>query len=138
MIIGLTTDKQIKKHKGYLPELNYKFRREILSEIKGVKKVVPSDWLITQKFLDKHKIDILISGGDYKNRKFKTKTIHFKRTKSISSSMLRQKAAKILLKKYEKNKIVYIALSVDVLHHGHINLINHAKKIWKNYSWFDN
>ena len=49
LIIGLTTDKQIKKHKGYLPELNYKFRREILSEIKGVKKVVPSDWLITQK-----------------------------------------------------------------------------------------
>ena len=27
-----------------------------------------------------------------------------------------------------KNKIVYIALSVDVLYHGHINLINHAKK----------
>ena len=27
-----------------------------------------------------------------------------------------------------KNKTVYIALSVDVLHHGHINLINHAKK----------
>ena len=102
LIIGLTTDKQIKKHKGYFPELNYKFRREILSEIKGVKKIVPSDWLITQKFLDKHKIDILISGGDYKNRKFKIKTIHFERTKSISSTMLRQKAAKILLKKYEK------------------------------------
>ena len=30
-----------------------------------------------------------------------------------------------------KNKIVYIALSVDVLHHGHINLINHAKKYGK-------
>ena len=27
-----------------------------------------------------------------------------------------------------KNKIVYIGLSVDVLHHGHINLINQAKK----------
>ena len=102
LIIGLTTDKQIKKHKGYFPELNYKFRKEILLEIKGVKKIVPSDWLITQKFLDKHKIDILISGGDYKNRKFKIKTIHFDRTKSISSTMLRQKAAKILLKKYEK------------------------------------
>jgi len=102
LTIGLTKDKQIKKHKGYFPELNYKFRREILSEIKGVKKIVPSDWLITQKFLDKHKIDILISGGDYKNRKFKIKTIHFERTKSISSTMLRQKAAKILLKKYEK------------------------------------
>ena len=30
-----------------------------------------------------------------------------------------------------KNKIVYIALSVDVLHHGHINLINHAHKYGK-------
>ena len=30
-----------------------------------------------------------------------------------------------------KNKIVYIALSVDVLHHGHINLINHAKNMEK-------
>ena len=32
-----------------------------------------------------------------------------------------------------KNKIVYIALSIDLLHHGHINLINHAKKYGKGY-----
>ena len=98
LTIGLTTDKQIKKYKGYLPELDYKFRKEILSEIKGVKKIVPSNWLITQKFLDKHKIDILISGSDYKNRNFKTKTLHFQRTKSISSSILRRKAKNILKK----------------------------------------
>ena len=102
IIIGLTTDKQIKKFKGYYPELSYKFRKEILSEIKGVKKVVPTDWLITQKYLDKHKVDILVSGSDYKNRKFKTKTINFKRTKAISSTLLRKKASKILKKKYEK------------------------------------
>ena len=30
-----------------------------------------------------------------------------------------------------KNKIVYIALSVDVLHHGHITLINQVKKYGK-------
>ena len=102
LIIGLTTDKQIKKFKGYLPELNYKFRKEILNEIKGVDKVVPSNWLITQKFLDKHKIDILISGEDYKNRKFKTKTINFNRTKFISSSMLRKRSARILKNKNEK------------------------------------
>tara|TARA_Y100000591_G_scaffold85042_1_gene71667 strand:+ start:63 stop:449 length:387 start_codon:yes stop_codon:yes gene_type:complete len=96
LIIGLTTDKQIRKFKGYYPELSFKFRKEILLEIKGVKKVVPSNWLITQKFLDKHKIDILISGGDYKKRKFKTKTINFNRTKFISSSILRKKASKIL------------------------------------------
>ena len=57
--------------------MSYKFRKEILSEIKGVKKVVPTDWLITQKYLDKHEVDILVSGSDYKNRKFKTKTINF-------------------------------------------------------------
>jgi len=102
LIIGLTTDKQIKKFKGYLPELNYKFRKEILNEIKGVYKVVPSNWLITQKFLDKHKIDILISGGDYKNRKFKTKTINFNRTNSVSSTILRMKSAKILKNYNEK------------------------------------
>jgi len=96
LTIGLTTDKQIRKFKGYYPELSFKFRKEILSEIKGVKKVVPSNWLITQKFLDKHKIDILISGSDYKKRKFKTKTINFNRTKFISSSILRKKASKIL------------------------------------------
>ena len=99
IIIGLTTDKQIKKFKGYYPELSYKFRKEILSEIKGVKKVVPTDWLIKQKYLDKHKVDILVSGSDYKNRKFKTKTINFKRTKAISSTLLRKKASKILKKK---------------------------------------
>ena len=102
LIIGLTTDKQIKKFKGYLPELNYKFRKEILNEIKGVYKVVPSNWLITQKFLDKHKIDILISGEDYKNRKFKTKTINFNRTNSVSSTILRKKSAKILKNYNEK------------------------------------
>ena len=96
VIIGLTTDKQIRKFKGYSPELTFKLRKEILSEIKGVKKVVPTNWLITQKFLDKHDIDILVSGSDYRQRKFKTKTINFNRTKFISSTMLRKKAAKIL------------------------------------------
>lgn len=102
IIIGLTTDNEIKKFKGYNPELNYRSRREILSEIKGVKKIVASNWLITQKFLDKHKIDILVSGSDYKNRKFKTKTINFKRTKFISSTILRERAARIIKKKYER------------------------------------
>ena len=27
-----------------------------------------------------------------------------------------------------KKKIVYIALSLDIIHHGHVNLINNAKK----------
>ena len=64
----------------------------ILASKSGVRKMI----------LDKHKIDILISGGDYKNRKFKTKTINFNRTSSVSSTMLRKKSAKILKNKNEK------------------------------------
>ena len=30
--------------------------------------------------------------------------------------------------KKNKNKKIYIGLSVDILHHGHINLINKAKQ----------
>ena len=99
VIVGLTKDKEIIKHKKYTPELKYEYRKEILNELKCVKKVVPSNFLITQKFLDKHKIDILVSGGDYRNRKFRTKTINFDRTKNISSTMIRKKATKII-KKY--------------------------------------
>ena len=102
VLIALTKDNQIKKHKGYNPELSYRFRKEILTEIIGVKKVIPSDWLINQKFLDKYKVDIIISGSDYKNRKFQTKSINFKRTKFISSKIIRKKAMKILKKKNEK------------------------------------
>lgn len=102
LIVALTIDKEVKKHKGYFPELSFKSRKEILHEIKGVKKVVPSKWLITQKFLDKHKIDVLISGSDHKDRVFKTKTVVFKRTKFISSSLLRKKASKILKLNNEK------------------------------------
>lgn len=102
LIIGLTTDKQIKKFKGFTPELKYKSRKEILLEIKGVKKVVPSNFHISQKFLDKYEIDILISGSDYKKRKFNTKTINFKRTKFISTTMLRNRSSKIVKINYEK------------------------------------
>ena len=102
VIIALTSDQEVKKSKGYMPELSFKFRREILSEIKGVKKIVASKFIVTQNFLDKHKIDTLISGSDYKKWKFKTKTINFQRTKSISSSLLRKKASKIYSNNNEK------------------------------------
>ena len=89
--IALTTDKEIKKYKGYVPEIKFKFRKEILSSIKFVKKVIPSKWKITENFLKKNKIDIIIRGSDYKREKFKTKTIIFPRTKKISSTIIRKK-----------------------------------------------
>lgn len=91
VIVALTTDKEIRKYKGYFPEIEFKYRKEILSSIKFVNRVIPSSWKITDAFLKKNKIDIIVRGSDYKNEKFKTKTIIFPRTKKISSSIIRKK-----------------------------------------------
>jgi|TARA_B110000259_G_C13820696_1_gene324568 glycerol-3-phosphate cytidylyltransferase len=98
IIVALSTDKEIKKYKGYFPELNFKQRKEIVSSIKYVEKVIPSKWIITNKFLKKNKIDIIIRGGDHKKEKFHIKSIIFPRTKGISSKLIRKKAAKIFSK----------------------------------------
>ena len=89
--VALTTDKEVKKYKGYYPELNYNQRKEIISEFKSVFKVISSKWVISQKFLDKNSINLIVSGSDYNSRKFKTKSINFPRTKAISSSLIRNK-----------------------------------------------
>ena len=62
VIIALTTDEEILKKKGYIPELNFNERSEILLSIKYVDEVIPSNWLINDDFLDLHKIDIDIDG----------------------------------------------------------------------------
>ena len=100
--IALTTDQEIKKNKNYYPELKFEHRKEILEAVKYIKKIIPSNWKITDNFLKKNKVDIFVRGGDYKKEKFKTKTIIFKRTKGISSSIIRKKSMKI----YKKSKII--------------------------------
>ena len=55
VIIGLTRDSEIKKYKGYIPELRFKERREILENIQGVFKVIPSNFYIDKKYLKKNK-----------------------------------------------------------------------------------
>ncbi len=89
--VALTRDKEIKKHKGYIPELKFNHRKEILLSIKYVKRVIPSNFFITENFIKKHKIDFLIHGNDNKNKIQLSKTIIFKRTKGISSTKLRKK-----------------------------------------------
>ena len=98
VIIALTIDKEIKKYKGYIPEIQFKHRREILQSFKNVFKVVPSNFFITDKFLRSLKIDYLIHGNDNKNKISKTKIKIFKRTLGISSTLIRKKACKNLKK----------------------------------------
>ena len=91
VVVALTSDEEVKRNKGYMPELNYSQRKEILNSLIYVHKVVKSKWLITNDFVSKNKIDILIRGSDYKNQKIFKKTIIFPRTKGISSSLIRNK-----------------------------------------------
>lgn len=100
VIVGLTLDKDLKKFKNINPEIKFRNREEILKSIKYVKKVIPSSFILNERFLIKHNIDLVVNGSDYKNRKFKINSIYFNRTKNISSSKIREMAAK----NYEKNK----------------------------------
>ena len=98
VIVALTSDAQIKKFKGYKPELNFSQRKEILKSIIYVNKVIKSNWMIDEKFLKKHKIDFVVHGNDNSNKIKKEKMIIFKRTKGISSSLIRKKSIQILRK----------------------------------------
>ena len=94
IIIGLTKDDEVKKYKGFYPEIKYNFRKEILESIKYVDKVIPSKWNIDDKFLKKNNIDFLIHGTDNANDVNKNKLIIFKRTRGVSSLDLRKKLKK--------------------------------------------
>ena len=90
VIVALTRDIEIKKNKGYYPELNFKSRKEILSSIKYVDRVIPSNFLVNEKYLKKNKIDILIHGTDSPHGiKNKNKLIILPRTKGISTTHLK-------------------------------------------------
>ena len=51
VIVALTTDKEIKKFKGYKPEMSFAQRKEILKSIRYVNKVVASKFTLNDKFL---------------------------------------------------------------------------------------
>ena len=44
VIIGLTTDEEIISKKGYQPELDFEYRKEVLESIKYVSEVVAVPW----------------------------------------------------------------------------------------------
>ena len=99
VIVALAQDKEIKKYKGYFPELKFKYRKEILEAIKFVEKVIPSPYFITSQFLEKNKINYLIHGQDNQNIINKKKIIILKRTVNISTSEIRKK----VIKNYKKH-----------------------------------
>jgi len=91
VVVALTTDEEVQEHKGYLPELDYSARREIVEAIRFVDEVVPSPWVITDNFLAEHNIDLLIHGGESGNTVSAEKQLTLPRTEGISSSELRER-----------------------------------------------
>lgn len=96
VIVALTKDDEIKNKKGYIPELAYEYRKEILLAIKYVSDVIPSNWLINDDFLNEHNIDYLVHGNDNSNPIATEKLIIFQRTEGVSSSILREKVLKVI------------------------------------------
>ena len=94
VIVALTRDKDIKKYKGYTPEMNYSQRKKIIKSIRYVDKIVSSKFILNDKFLDRYKINFLVHGNDNKNKINKKRLLIFKRTKNISTTILRKRAFK--------------------------------------------
>jgi cytidyltransferase-like protein len=90
VVVGLTVDEDIIKRKGYQPELEYNYRKEVLEAIKYVDEVVETPWLITQEILDKYEIDLLLHGDDNSNLINKSYLKVVPRTEGVSSSEIRQ------------------------------------------------
>jgi glycerol-3-phosphate cytidylyltransferase-like family protein len=67
-----------------------------MQSIRYVSKVVPSKFILNDKFLNKFKINLLIHGQDNKNKINKKFLLIVKRTKNISSAILRKRAVKCL------------------------------------------
>ena len=87
--VALTTDEEILNKKGYLPELNFEQRKEVLEAIKYVQDVVPCKWLITDDFLDEIGCHTLVHGDDNQNLITRHKILVVPRTSGISSSQIR-------------------------------------------------
>ena len=89
VVVALTTDEEICETKGYLPELGFEQRREILEAVRYVDEVVPCPWLIDEAFLDAHRIDLLVHGHDNSNPVRAERLLILPRTEGISSNLLR-------------------------------------------------
>lgn len=94
--VALTTDDEILQRKGYVPELSFDQRREILESIRYVNDVVPTPWLLTDRILEEFSCGLLVHGDDNQNPIHRHKVMTVPRTPGISSSILRAKVLEVV------------------------------------------
>ncbi len=104
VVVALTTDEEVLAHKGYVPELGYEARREVLEAIRYVDEVVPSNWMLDDAYLDLHRIDLLVHGNDNSNQVRPERLVILPRTQGISSSVLRARALDVVSAQIKRNK----------------------------------
>jgi len=121
VIVGLTTDNEILTKKGYLPEISYEHRKEVLDELECVSEVVPTPWLIDQSVLNYFNIDILMHGDDNSNNINKDQLKILPRTSGVSSTELRNKSAQSLTQ-INNQKLMLTPGPAAVLYENIINL----------------
>lgn len=102
LIVGVSTDELVKKTKHKTPIIPYEERKEILSAIKYVDKVVPQINKDKIAAYNKYKFDIMFVGDDWKGSELFTKcevelnkrgskVVYFPYTQGTSSTILREK-----------------------------------------------
>lgn len=100
LIVGVSTDSLISKHKGIKPIICYKDRISIIKELKCVDKVVKQEKLVDIKQFKSLKADLFVVGDDWKNRKDNpginwlrdnNKIAFIPYTKRLSSSKIKEK-----------------------------------------------
>ena len=108
IVVGLMTDKGIKKYKKKYPLIKFKNRKKVLEQIKCIERIIPIDGLEYLKFAKFYKFDYFIHGNDWKKniqsdvrkkliilmKKWRGKVVDLPYTKNISSSIIRKKTKK--------------------------------------------
>lgn len=115
VIVGLTVDDEIITKKGYQPELDFEYRKEILESIKYVDEVVSVPWLLDEEVLAQYNIDFLVHGSDNSNPIMKDKLVVVDRTYGVSSSDIRINAVRAIIDK-KNNKLMLTPGPAAILH----------------------
>ena len=120
IIIGLTTDEEVQKYKGYQPELSFIERKEILEAFKNVDEVVPTTWEITEKLIEKYQIDYLFHGADNTNNI--KNVIVYPRTNGVSSEEIRERALRSIVQRRNCQKPMFTPGPSNMSHYNMFDL----------------
>lgn len=93
LIVGVMTDKCVKKYKGQYPILDYTERAAIVNALRDVREVIPQSTFDfnVKELREKHYVDIIIDSAEHQR---KGANIYLPYDTSISSTAIKDKIKK--------------------------------------------